>query len=205
MKLRSFIENKNDGWLLLENSPHYRVMPTVSNSSAYAKLPLPYTYFLIRYVKENNYYIYPGIYHGGLHVVGSDQRINSFSDQVFCFPDKSSRECGICTPHIYDNTYFDNLFQLGNFVTSLWYGLPVPKEFYSNNQQFTDWGSLEINNFQKVLTTNKFTKWIRSSVVFWYESMIVRGDRNVANMMLEDNFFNQFQFIDKDWTYDITK
>jgi hypothetical protein len=163
MRLRYHIQFRWDGWIVLEDNPHFRTVPIIKNSQQFAKLPFPYTYLLIHYIKRNNGFVYPGIYDFGLNVVGSAKRLNSFSDEgAFVIPDLHP-VCGICTDHLEDGKKFSSLKEFSNFVYNFYYSSPVASD--SSRQGLT------CEQFASSFEVSTFRELLQTSIRFWFPTI----------------------------------
>lgn len=110
------------GLVVLESQPQVRTIFCSCNVGV-QRLAFPYRLDVVRYIKDNEKYIYPGIYGGGLNVFFRNNPMQEFTDKVFLSPTDMWRYGTVCTPHQYDNKVFSTLPELVNFVISIWWNL----------------------------------------------------------------------------------
>lgn len=115
-KIIEIIKNENIA-RLVELPPKIRVMNT--NRSC-KKISLPYLYFFVRAEIDkyelNNQYLYSGQPKLSALLFASINPIKNIDDEVSTY---ASEEI-ICTPHEYDNSYWQSMDTLVDFVVNFW-------------------------------------------------------------------------------------
>jgi hypothetical protein len=126
-----FVKNKDAkrGMVIAEYAPHTRTLISFEGSP-YSAPPkyhfkkLPYLIHVISYYKNNNGYLYTGLYGGSLRVYTNNVPLKSFNDELFICPTDFNMDGFSCLPHEYDFTVYPSLDKLVNCVSSLWFTTP---------------------------------------------------------------------------------
>ena len=146
MKLKYKQEGYDEGLIILESEPQFRSVFIKSETRNSIRLPFPYLYFTIAYVKVDNMYQYEGYYGHGLTVYAGLKPLSSLRDKMFLLPIEMSSYGAACTNHAYDNKLYNSLFELSNEVLSLWWG--SIHSVYGID--IVSWSELSLNELDKI-------------------------------------------------------
>lgn len=195
MKIRYHIDREEDGIIILESPPQYRTFNTDSfaKGSHNVRIPLPYIYFTIRYVKYEGRIFYPGVYNSGLHICGSTKEINSFKEEIISMPTDQKFKGLICTNHSYDFRIFKSLKEICEWTISEWYGLNHHMEYdpFGYGPNFEFWKNLKLENL-----SNPDFKWKKEI----FKDFLMNQKEGVGNIKIGNprlmNIINYPDFID---------
>jgi hypothetical protein len=169
MKIRYHLDRKDDGLLILETEPQVRTMFIYSQNKDTMRVPLPHLIFVVRYIKTDTGFKYPGVAGSGLFVYGKFTPLNKISDGVVYLPTDKNRFGQVCTKHSSDNRIYGTINDLVNRVLTLWFSHVHYLE-YDPFLSSGGWSNASLENLSKGdwLTVRNFHQFFLETTLFPY-------------------------------------